>query len=273
VVLVLAIVALRRRLPVAAGALATFSALLRVFPGFAVAALVLKSGLSALRTRRVQPSPEQLRFAAGCVLALVLLLPLAAEWSGTAAWTGFIANSRKLLVTPLLNQMGLRTVVAYDMSSRASALERPQAADPYLAWKLAQRREFAERWWIFAAIAAIYLSLLVRALPQHDDWVALALGTGAIPIATQLTCYYHTALLGLALLWVRREMAGVAMCALAAVSQGIGYAMPLSDEPFVWMSVAEVATIFFVTSLFVSAYEPRREPLVESRDLASPEPV
>jgi hypothetical protein len=273
VALVLAIAALRRRRPVAAGALATFSTLLRVFPGFAVAALILKSGVSALRTQRLRPSPEQLRFAGGCLLALVLLLPLATGWNGPAAWTGFIGNSRKLLATPLLNQMGLRTVVAYDMSSRASALERPQAADPYLVWKLAQRREFAERWWIFAAIAAIYLALLIRALPQHDDWVALALGTGAIAIATQLTCYYHAALLGLALLWVRREMAGVAMCALAAVSQGIGYAMPLSDEPFVWMSVAELATVFFVTALFAGAYEPRPEPLARPRRLGSPEPV
>ncbi len=252
VALVLAIAALDRRRPAVAGALVTFSALLRVFPGFAAAALVLKSGVAALRAHTLRPSRDHLRFAGGCVLALVLLLPLATGWSGPAAWTGFAANSRKLLATPLLNQMGLRTVLAYDSSSRASVLERPQAADPYLVWKLAQRRQFAERWWIFAAIAALYTALLIRALPHQDDWVVLALGTGAIPIATQLTCYYHAALLGLALLWIRREMAGVAVCTLAAVTQAIRRSMPISDELFVWMSMAEVVTVLFVTVLFAS---------------------
>jgi hypothetical protein len=144
----------------------------------------------------------------------------------------------------------LRGVVAYSESGRASNLENMQAADPYLAWKLAQRRQFAERFWLFVTLALVYAVLLVRALPKHEDWVALALATGAIPIATQLTSYYHAALVGLALLWVRREAAGVALCALAAVSMAIAFVTPLSDERFVWTSLAELVAVFFVTALF-----------------------
>jgi hypothetical protein len=248
--LVVGIACLRAGRPFTAGALLMFSTLLRVFPAFAVAALVAQSGQKAWQRGTLRPSRTETRFAAGCLVTLALLVPLSAWQSGPDAWTGFVANSRKLLGTPLLNQMGLRTVVAYQESGRASALENMQAADPYLAWKLAQRRQFAERIWLFAALAAIYVVLLLRALPKQEEWVALALGAGAIPIATQLTSYYHAALVGLALLWVRREAAGVAVCALAAASMAIAFVTPLSDERFVWTSLAEVVTVLFVTALF-----------------------
>ncbi len=250
VALVLAIACLRRGWPFVAGAFATLSTLLRVFPGFAVAALVLASAVAALRGRSLRPARGHLRFAAGCLLALGLLLPLATWQNGSEAWTGFVGNSRKHLATPLLNQMGLRTVVAWDHASRASALENLQAADPYLGWKLAQRRHFEQRWWIYAVLAAAYAVLLVRAVRGAEDWVVLALGTGIIPIATQLTGYYHAALIGLALLWVRHEAAGVALCLFAAVSQAILLVLPVSDEAFVWMSLAEIVTVFSVTALF-----------------------
>jgi len=264
VALVLAIACLRRGRAAAAGALATLSTLLRVFPGFAVATLVLKSAAEALRRRSLRLSPARARFAAGCLVALAGLVPLATLANGTEAWNGFVSNSRKHLATPLLNQMGLGAIVSYDAASRASVLEDPRAADPYLAWKQARRRALEQRWWLYAAGAAAYVALLVRAVRREDDWVVLALGTGAIPIATQLTGYYHAALVGLALLWVRREAAGVAMCLFAAATQAVLLVLPLSDEAFVWMSFAEVAAIFYVTSLFGSAdSEPPARALAE----------
>jgi hypothetical protein len=253
VALVLGIACLRRQRAGLAGALLTFSALLRVFPGIPMAVLALKSGLDALRTRRLGLSPGPVRFALGCAVALALLVPLAAWHSGAEAWVGFVANSRKLLETPLLNQMGLRAAVVYEADSRSSLLENPQIIDPFLDWKVAQKEHLSERWWLIAAFGALYLALLVRALRANDDWIALALGTGAIPMATQLTCYYHAALVGLALLWVRREGAGIALCALAAVSQALEHGIPYSDTRYAWMSLAEVATIFFVTWLLGNA--------------------
>jgi len=169
--------------------------------------------------------------------------------SGSDAWPGFVANSRKHLDTPLLNQMGLRPVVAFRADASARVLEEPEAADPLLRWKDAQHANFAARRWLFAAIAAIYLALLVRALPRQPDWAVLALGTGAIPIATQLTCYYQAALFGLALLTARSEAVGVALCLLAAATQALWFALPYADVKFVWMSVAELLTVFAVTWL------------------------
>ena len=247
VAMLLGIASLRRGRPALAGALLTIATLLRVFPGFAIAALALQSVLVMSRERSLRPPPQVLRFAAGCVLALALLLPLSVWRSGGDAWPGFVANSRKHLATPLLNQMGLRPLVAYRASESARVLEEPEAADPMLRWKRAQHERFAARRWVFVAIAAIYTVLLVRALRVQPAWAALALGAGAIPIATQLTCYYQAALLALALLTVQRAAIGVALCLLAAATQFVWFSIPYSDVPFVWMSLAEVACVFFVT--------------------------
>lgn len=88
---------------------------------------------------------------------------------------------------------------------------------------------------------------LLRALPRIADWEAVALGIGAIPFVTALTCYYHAALVGLALLWPRRAAAGAALCALAAATQWLWLRLPYSDVPFVAMSAAEIAALGFIT--------------------------
>ncbi len=247
VAMVLGIASMRRGRAALAGALLTTATLLRVFPGIAIAALALWTVLGAVRQRSLRPTPETLRFAAGCLLALALLLPISVWRSGAAAWPGFVANSRKHLDTPLLNQMGLRPVVAFQANESARVLEEPEAADPMLRWKRAQHERFAARRWLFVAIAAIYGALLMRALRVQPAWAALALGVGAIPIATQLTSYYHAALIGLALLVTIDVAVGIALCLLAAATQLIWFAMPYADVPFVWMSLAELLCVFFIT--------------------------
>jgi hypothetical protein len=143
--------------------------------------------------------------------------------------------------------MGLRPVVVFRASESARVLEEPEAADPMLRWKHAQHERFEARRWLFLAIAAIYFALLVRGLRVQPEWAALALGVGAIPIATQLTCYYQAALLGLAVLVVLDGTIGIALCLLAAATQGIWFMLPYSDVPYVWMSLAELLCVFFVT--------------------------
>jgi hypothetical protein len=259
--LVLGIAALRRGAPGLAGALLTVATLLRVFPGLAVAALALKAALhwapEALRARSLRPPPGYGRFAAGCALALALLVPAATWRAGPEAWAGFAQNSRKLLATPLLNEMGLAPAVAYEPGTRARVMEDPQAPDPLARWKRAQHAQRAERAWLTAAVAALYLALLLRALPALPDWAAVALGTGAVAIATQLTCYYHVALVGLALLHARHAAAGVALCALAGVSQWIWSKNAFSDVPFVWMSAWEIAVVLGVTAFFAARPQPK----------------
>ena len=247
VALVLGIACLAREKPLAAGALLATSAGLRIFPALAIAGLAGKRALDALHTRSTAPLRSLARFAAGAALATALLVPLATAVGGAGAWSGFAANSEKLLATPLFNHMGLRPLLAFDPAASARRLEAPDAAEPNAAWKASQRARWAARRGLVAAIAAVYVVLLARALRNESDWSAAALATGAIPVLTQLTGYYHVALLGLALLYARRAWVGAAMACVAAATQAIYASLPYSDVPFLGMSAVELVAIFAIT--------------------------
>lgn len=245
--LLLGLAALRAGWPALAGALLAMATLLRVFPGVAIAALALQAALAALRGRTLRPSRAHARLALGGLLAAAVLVPLSAWRHGADAWPAFAANSRKHLATPLLNHVGLEPLVAFAPAARARALEDPRAPDPLFGWKRAQAERAHERAWLVAAVCALYAAALARALPRLADWEAAALGIGALPFAATLTCYYHAALAGVALLWPGRAVAGPALCALAAVTQGLWLRLPFSDVPFVAMSAAEIAALLLVT--------------------------
>jgi len=73
----------------------TVAALLRVFPGAALAAVAVHAGLAMARRRSLRPPPELRRLAAGCGLALATLLPLSfATHGGPGAWVDFARNIR-----------------------------------------------------------------------------------------------------------------------------------------------------------------------------------
>ena len=56
----------------------------------------------------------QKRFIAGCAIAFAVLVPIATAYGGgVSTWTGFVSNSEKHLSTPLTNNMGWKTVVAW----------------------------------------------------------------------------------------------------------------------------------------------------------------
>src|SRR5690606_33280017 len=98
-----------------------------------------------------------------------------------------------------------------------------------------------------------YVGLFALAAARTDraragpDWRVAALATGAIPVFTRLTAYYHAALVGLALLHRRTPAAGIALCALAAATQAIAMRVPFADVPFVWMSLCELLAVIVVT--------------------------
>jgi hypothetical protein len=208
--------------PALGGAALTYSALLRVFPGFILVALLAKHVVAWVRARRVTVSRELARFVLGCAAAGAILVPvslaLAPGHLGLDALGEFIANSKKHLDTPLTNNMGLKTVVSYQPSTRVVAALDRAGTDPYGRWKEARRRIFAERRPIFLALLAGFLVLLAWAAAPEPDWAALTLGVGLIPFAAELTCYYFSFLLAYAFLWPRRPIIGVGLCVLAGAT-------------------------------------------------------
>ncbi len=205
----------------AGGFAVTTSALLRVFPGFIVVGLALHVLATWVGERRIRLGAPVRRFLVGGALAVATLVPASialAPGHGAGAFVEFIDNSRKHLETPLTNNMGLRTVVAYSARTRARVTVDPSLPEPFGRWKDARRHTFGERKLLYFAALAAMLALVAWAARPLPEWVALVLGVGLIPFLAELTCYYYSFLLAFAFLWPRRPLIGVGLCAVSALS-------------------------------------------------------
>jgi len=238
--LVLAVVGVamvKRGKPLIGGFALTYSALLRVFPGFIVAALVLRYAVLWVRERKITLSRELKRFAIGCVAAGALLVPASLLFSGGASTASeFVTNSRKHLDTPLTNNMGWKTVVAYDPDTRVRVALDPSRLDNFGRWKDARRAVFEQRRWVFYLGLVAFLALLAWGTVRAPDWAVLVLGVGLIPVAAELTCYYYTFILILAALWPERPLIGIAMCITSAATGLITRLAPWDDSRYYDMS-------------------------------------
>jgi hypothetical protein len=236
--------------PFAAGASIALATLLRVFPGFLVAALLLKIAVESVRTRRLAVTLPQRRFLLGGVVATALLVPIATwSWGSMDCWPGFVENSRKHLSTPLTNDMGLKTLVAFSYEARAEVTKRPVASDPFAEWKHLQREHFDRRYWVYLLALGAFLVVLGRAVARHEDWVALVLGVGLILFAADLTCYYFTFLLALGTLWTLGRWSGVPLALASAVSCWIpNHWLNWDDVRYVAITVVYLVLVVGITS-------------------------
>jgi hypothetical protein len=143
---VVGICLLRRGRPTAGGFLLATAALLRIFPALILTGIALQALARMARRRRLELSPSHRRILLGGVLAAVTLLPLSAVIAGgVGAWPEFVRNSRVHLSTPLVNHMGLRTVLSYRHDARSEVSFDGSLEDPYQRWKASRRETFAER--------------------------------------------------------------------------------------------------------------------------------
>src|SRR5262249_34732763 len=112
---VLGICLVRRERHAAGGFALTYSALLRVFPGFIVLGLALQVLATWIAERRIRLGAPVRRFLVGCALGVAMLVPVSivlAPGHGARAIGEFVDNSKKHLETPLTNNMGLRPLAA-----------------------------------------------------------------------------------------------------------------------------------------------------------------
>ncbi|MDD9967770.1 MAG: hypothetical protein OXR73_16160, partial [Myxococcales bacterium] len=255
---------LRKRWHFGAGAFLTIATGLRVFPGFVVAALILKAVGRMVQERRFVLSRQHAAFAAGCITTIALLVP-ASNWAtdGLDAWSQFVSNSDKHLKTALTNNMGLKTVLGYDYDTRASQMRNPKLHDPFQGWKDARKHYYEARQPILLLLIALFVVMLARACTREDDWAAACLGVGLMPIAMELTCYYYGFLLLYGLMWERRKLPGILAVALAAVTYPLSL-LEWNDDRFAAMSLATVIVVVAVTAH--AAFGRRRAEPDEERD-------
>jgi len=241
---------LRRGRMAAGGAALTVATLLRIFPGFLVAALALRAAVGCWQRRSLRLPTSQRRFALGCLAALAIALPLSAVvCGGFGAWRGFVENSRKHLSSPLTNFAGLKTVAAFSPASTMLRVRDFSLPDPYSPWHEAQRATFARREpWFWTAVAA-YTVLLAVAVAREEEWAAPILGTGLVVIGAQIGAYYYALLSVYGFLGPRREPAATGLLLLSAATWAIASSTRAIDEASMVQSLACVVYVLVVTAL------------------------
>lgn len=232
---VLGICLLRRGHPAAGGASLAYAALLRIFPAGLFLPVVAKMGMTYWRARRVDRAA--VRLLAGAALAVAVLVPLSG-WAvgGLDAWPAFFHNTEKQAATPSSNLVGLRTVLSFRRSARASVLADPSKQDAYAPVREARRTAFQALLPVYGILAAVFFFALVRAAARTDGWWRVtALGIAAIPVMTDLSCYY------LSLLVLAALADPIALLALTAAMQVILFAVKEDDVAYAYASVAVVS--------------------------------
>lgn len=246
---VIGICALRRERFATAGALLALAALLRIFPVLVLGGVALGTLGRMLRTRSLSLLPAERRFAAGALATTALVVPLSVLVLGPSAWGEFIDNSRVHLSTPLENHVGLRTVLSYDSKMRTELARDATLEDPMGPWKDARRAHFARFALLYVALVVGFAGLVARAAASRPLWVAAVLGVAWIPVGVELTAYYWSVLLALALLMERHPSMGPALCGLSALGWGISETWHWTDQIHVWISVVTVAFSVFTVLL------------------------
>lgn len=255
---------LRRDRPALGGFLLVTAAALRVFPLLLLGGLALQAATRILQQRRWTLSHSHRRGALGALLATAVLLVLSSITArGVGAWPAFVANSRVHLNTPLVNHMGLRTVLSHDRDARSELIFDGAAEDPFADWKASRRDTFAGRRVVFLAAVVAFALLLARATIAQPDWVAAVLGIGLLPIAGEVTGYYYGILLAYAFLCPMRPSIGFALCALSALSWLFVEMFHWTDEILVATSLAVVAFVVFAPIAILRGDEPKANEVPE----------
>jgi hypothetical protein len=208
-----------------------------------------------------------LSFFGGAALAVAVLVPISlVEVGGVEGYRAFARNTVKHAETPLTNYLGLRTVVAYKMSEAGRVLMDNRLDDPWGPWKRAKIRTFHHRLPLFLVLAAGFAVLLWFAVRGADPWVACALSTSMIAVGAELTSYYYSFIVGVALLHYKRHKVGAIMLAVTALTSFIDWAptrflpdtrpwiffkMPTwLDEQYMWMGVVTLAAFAWILYRF-----------------------
>jgi hypothetical protein len=240
---------LRRGLPAAGGAALTAAALLRVFPAFLVAAVGLRGLATWARRRSRGPALADRRFVLGCLAAAVAGVAVSTAVAGRLdAWPAFAANSRRHLDTPLVNFMGLPTVLAFDPSTSLRRTKDLAAPDPYAAWHAAVRERLAARAPLRWGAALAFAALLLAAVRREPRWSAAVLGVGLAVIAAPIGCYYYAMLAFYGLLAEERPWAGALLLGLAAATVALTSTALREEEVYVAQSAACAAYVVAVTA-------------------------
>jgi hypothetical protein len=248
--LICGIAMVKKDRPATGGVLIAWSALLRIFPGFIIGGVILKWLWRRFVSKEAPPyDVATKRLVAGFAIMLFAGVAVSSLAFGPKSWAGFAANSKKHVGTPLTNNMGWKTVVAWSEPTNARHLRDYSLVDPFHKWKEARRRLFRQRFVLYAAGILGFCALVGWAAARESDLIALVLGVGLIPFGAELTCYYYSFMLAYAFLWQRDKRAGVLAVILAASSSWVAASLGWDDDAYTAIGAVWIVLICAMTYL------------------------
>jgi hypothetical protein len=268
--LVASVCCLRKGRNLLGGLALGYSTLLRVFPGVALLGPLLAFGFAARAHGLVSEATRPYRrFALGVLLAGAVLVP-ASLWTagglaeGTRVYAAFLNNSIKHVQTPLANYMGLRTVLAYRPSEVARRLRDERFFAPWKRWSESRREALRQARPVYIAVVLGFLILLALAVRHVEPWMSLSLGSMLIAVGPELTCYYYSFILVVALLHARRDAVGPLLLGVTALSQAVALPPILGwliwpDELYTFVSAVTLAAFAVILWWFGAGL---REPAI-----------
>jgi hypothetical protein len=251
--LVAAVCLARKRRYGLAGAAATWSALLRVFPAVLFIGWVLAIVLQLIRTRSLRP--EQRRLILGAVVAGGILVPASMLAAGTDSYPAFAKNIVSRQEAGATNRMGLETIVVHDWDRRMRFLRDDNLNDPFAVWKRERNARFAKYKPVFVGLSVLVFGWTLWALRGTKLlWAAVPLGLPIVITLTDPACYYYSMFVVAAVLIRQRPPLGPLMLAVAGGSQILGSSAGPNWQPgFFWIDdrYAAQAWLFWLFGLML----------------------
>lgn len=260
----------RKRWFYLAGAALVYSALLRIFPGLAVVGWLIVAGIYVYRHKRMAPSHVKMLIGGTAAAAISIGASMAVV--GTDSYQKFYKHTIEVHdQTPLTNHMGLRVIIGHDVgwdkeSGRMRYTKDASKVDPFVGWKTARVQRYIDYKPVAYTVFATSLLASILVLRRIKSmWIAQAIGGIWIILGSQLTCYYYSYMLLLAVLSRMRRATEVFLLATAAISQlgwrTIGY----NDDRYTYLTVISLVgsyvVMFMLAPKEIPNWDPRKSSL------------
>ncbi len=246
--LVASVCCARKRKFVLAGGALMWSALLRVFPVilfFGYGVIILFHIIKQIRARRqaaeessrrknrrkrhVEPPkkgllsllhPDHQRLIAGAVIALGVLVPASMIVAGPDSYKAFVDHTIEVhRNTPLTNHMGIDTILTHTWKGRMRFTRDENLDDPFEIWKagrLERKANLAPIRWVIRIFLLLWVAWALRRTKLL--WVGPALCMVLVMAFVDLTCYYYSLFMILAILIRQRPPLGPTLLAGSGAS-------------------------------------------------------
>ncbi|HEU5074857.1 MAG TPA: hypothetical protein VFU02_11795, partial [Polyangiaceae bacterium] len=234
----------KRKFALAGGAL-MWSSLLRVFPlvlFFGYGVIVLFHSIRRLRERREaartgakpkrrgkeQPNkgllglihPDHQRLIAGAAIALGVLVPASMVVAGPDSYKAFVQHTIAVHSnTPLTNHMGIDTILTHTWDGRMRFTRNENLDDPFQVWKAGRLERKEDLSLVRRGITLALMLWIAWALRRTKLlWVGPALSVVLVMSLVDLTCYYYSLFMIVAVLIRARPPLGPTLLAGSGAS-------------------------------------------------------